>query len=155
MYFHRWWITVSQQFKKKNDFNETDLSENEPVTQIISKFKQQQQKLKDNGLTSQLFLQYIDGVILIMNFYYAERSGKFKLYLECIKHMLDGTGHHNYAKFALFYYQDMVCLQFLVRLTTFGQFANQGFSPYVALKHFGVGAVWYDNWTRPHACDEI
>lgn len=109
-----------ENLKEKIEFDETELYNNPVFEGILIKFKEQRIKLQENGPTAQLFLQYFDSIVLVMNFYHAERSGNFKLHLECIKQMIPifcTTGHNNYAKSALLYYQDMVGLQSLIGFT--------------------------------------
>lgn len=66
--------------------------------------------LKDRNGTSQLWVQYMEMVLLVLQFIRAERSGDWNLHLISVARMLpffNASGHNLYAKCAHLYYQEM------------------------------------------------
>lgn len=139
-------LSFLNNLQKEKFFKEFDFCENEVFIQIMTKFKAHIKKIQLNGPTAQLFLQYFHCLIIVMNFYHAERSGDFKLHLECIKYMLpyfNATGHHNYSKSAHIYYQYMTELNKKIDLLTYEVFSNQGNFTIRCWDKFWCG-IWTD-----------
>lgn len=63
--------------------------------------------------TAQLWLQYMDMIDILKNFIRAERTGNWRLHLQCVHDMLPysaASGHRLYAKSAYVYLQMMTAL---------------------------------------------
>ena len=63
--------------------------------------------------TAQLWLQYMDMIDILRNFIKAERTGNWRLHLQCVQDMLPyfaTSGHRLYAKSAYVYLQMMTAL---------------------------------------------
>lgn len=78
------------------------------LTAINSKFMDQLNKIRNNGPTSQLWVQYFELICLTQRFIDAERSCDFKKHLDTVQLMIPilyASVHHNYAKCAQLYLQ--------------------------------------------------
>ena len=67
-------------------------------------------KLKDNGPTAKLWVQYFNMTTLVKRFIEAERIDNWELHLNTLQQMLPyfhASGHSLYAKSAHLYLQDM------------------------------------------------
>lgn len=90
-------------------------AENIEAYQVLRvKFKGALEKMRANGPTSQLWVQYFCMTTLIKLFIQAERTGDWNLHLYTVHKMLPffhSAGHFQYAKSAHLYLQDMMALQ--------------------------------------------
>lgn len=128
------------------NFTENDFIENPTFLAIVLKFKNQFTKLKANGPTAKLFTLYLEIIIVIFNFYNAERSGNFELHLDSVKKMIPifyATGHNNYAKSTTIYYQDMTKLKEVLTPEEYQMFVIKGFFTIRRTNKFWSG-VWTD-----------
>lgn len=82
----------------------------EEFQKIYNKFLSHVEKMKENGPTAKLWMQYFDMITIAKQFIVAERSGNWKLHLESIRRMIPffhSSGHFLYAKSSQIYLQDM------------------------------------------------
>lgn len=94
--------------------NKSLLSDDSDLSEIMKKCISQLKLLRSNCPTVQLWIQYFNCIIIILNFYHAEQSGDFELHLKCIKEMIpyfQASGHLNYSKSANLYHHDMMELK--------------------------------------------
>ena len=80
--------------------------------------------------TAKLWIQYMNMVILVMEFIKAERTGDFNLHLNTVISMLPffhAAGHHLYAKSAHLYVQKMLELPLKMKKEDFERFSQNGF----------------------------
>lgn len=106
------------------------LVNNETLTKIRIKFSEAINRLRENGKTAKLWLQYLELVTIVIHFIQAERTGNWELHLRCIRAMLPvfhATGHFPYAKACQIYLQDMDCLNQKMSEKEYEQFTQQGF----------------------------
>jgi len=80
--------------------------------------------------TSNLWLQYIEQVNLVLLYMQVDRTGDWKLHLHAIKSMLPffhAAGHHFYAKCAHLYVQQMEDLKKKMNPEEYKKFTEQGY----------------------------
>lgn len=95
-----------------NDFHEVMKSQG--IYEIKNKFLFHLRSLKNNGPTSELWVQYFHMVTILKKIIEAEKSGDFELHLKCVEQMIPyfhASGHFLYAKSAHLYLQDMTKLE--------------------------------------------
>lgn len=110
---------VLSKINEENFLNEV---EKDSIKNIKDKFLVHFEKLKENGLTTQLWLQYFEMVAIVKKFIEAERTGNWKLHLICVQKMIPyfyASGHHLYAKSSQLYLQDMLELNETDRMDLF------------------------------------
>jgi hypothetical protein len=72
-----------------------------------------EKKISMNMRTAQLWVQYMNMIDILQKFLKAERTGNWRLHLQCVYDMLPyfaASGHRQYAKSAYVYYQMMMAL---------------------------------------------
>lgn len=80
---------------------------------LLHKFNEKLHEYEDRGPTARLWVQYFQMISIAKEFIRAERIGDWDSHLNSIKQMLPyfhASGHHNYAKSAHLYVQDMIQL---------------------------------------------
>lgn len=108
---------------------------------FINKFE----KMKENGPTAQLWLQYIYMIDIAKQFYHAERSGNWKNVVKCTELMLPffhSSGHYLYAKSCTLHLQDMKELPLKLDPFIYDKFVNQSMFTVRRSRKFYCG-----NWT--------
>lgn len=100
------------------------------VAEMTGDFIAEVNRLKNNGPTAQLWLQYFELVTIALQFVEAERLGDWKLHLQCVNQMLPifhAAGHLPYAKSAQIYLQDMAALEYSMDHAEYDKFTKEGF----------------------------
>lgn len=94
------------------------------------KYLEQLEKLKSNGPTAKLMIQYMEMVQIVKDFIGAERTGNFDLHFDTYELMIPyfhATGHNNYAKSGHLYLQDLKTLKEEMSSVEYELFADKGF----------------------------
>ncbi|KAL7304817.1 hypothetical protein TKK_0003040 [Trichogramma kaykai] len=102
-------IAHNEGFEELHDFCEID-----ELHEVKYLFCKELKRLKGNGPTAQLWVQYFEMVQLAKNFIEAERTGDFHQHLKYVRDMLPyfhASGHNLYAKSAHLYWQDMLSIK--------------------------------------------
>lgn len=87
-------------------------------------------KLKDNGPTAQLWVQYFQCISISLQFLEAERLGNFNLHLQTVREMLPifhASGHFAYAKFGQMYLQDAEALPEIMPVEEYRLYSEHGY----------------------------
>jgi len=85
---------------------------------------------KQQSRTGKLWINYLEQVSILKMFLYAERTGDWKLHLQCIRRMIPyfhAAGHLAYAKSARLYLQQMETLESKMSDTEFLHFSKGGY----------------------------
>lgn len=85
---------------------------------------------KQKSPTGKLWISYLKQVSILKMFLYAERTGDWKLHLQCIRRMIPyfhSAGHLAYAKSARLYLQQMESLESKMSETEYKQFTEGGY----------------------------
>ncbi|KAJ8678150.1 hypothetical protein QAD02_013937 [Eretmocerus hayati] len=85
--------------------------------------------IQHNNPTAKLWIDYSDNVAVALQFVGAERTGNWRLSLQCMKRMLPilhAAGHFAYAKSLQIYLQDLVDLEVNMDATEFIKFTDEG-----------------------------
>lgn len=80
--------------------------------------------------TGKLWVQYINQVLLMLNFIKAERTGNWKLHLHCVQEMIPhfhAAGHLPYAKSARLYVQQMNSIEEVMPPEEYTLFSDKGY----------------------------
>lgn len=80
------------------------------LSKFQEKFCEKIKEIEDRGKTAKLWIAYMKMVILAKSFMKSEKMGDLRIQLRIISQMLPyfhATGHHNYAKSAHLYIQEM------------------------------------------------
>ena len=92
-----------------------DISAEEAVNHdVVSKINKRLEEHKESvsrSRTSSLCFQYLDMVGILKKSIKAERTGRFDLHLQSVAFFFAAAGHHNYAKSARLYLQQMMALK--------------------------------------------
>ena len=95
------------------DLTEQKLGEVVYLTSLQNKLFTELDRVKENGPTAALWVQYVNMVSLMKKFIVAERCGDWNGHLLCAQQMIPffhASGHFQYAKCAHLYVQDMLDL---------------------------------------------
>ena len=99
------------------------------LASILNKFKNELDRVKENGPTAALWVQYFNMVSLMKKFIDSERRGDWNGHLACVQNMIPffhASGHFQYAKCAHVYVQDMLALK-TSHPHVFKDFADKGY----------------------------
>lgn len=113
---------------------------------LHQKFLDHVEKLRENGPTAKLWLQYFDAVTIMKQFIESERSGKWDLHLQSVRRMLPyfhASGHFLYAKSCHLYLQDMYNLETEMDVIEYDKFTNESYFTVRRSEKFW-GGVWTD-----------
>ena len=103
----------------------------EPIIRIISeKLDNVLEKLNNRGPTAKLWVQYFRMVTLMKNSLRAERSGNWRLHLQCLCNIIPyfhAAGNFPYAKSAHLYLQSMLKLSTIMPDNEYRQFIEAGY----------------------------
>lgn len=114
----------------KNKKSLEDISVMTECNQVIKDLDKVFKKARENSRTAKLWLQYIDLIILVMEFIKAERTGNWKKHIETIKLMIPifhSAGHSLYAKCAHLYLQLAAKYEKNMSWEDFEKFTADGF----------------------------
>ena len=81
---------------------------------MVSKINKRLEEHKESvsrSRTSSLWFQYLDMVAILKKSIKAKRTGRFDLHLQSVAFFFAAAGHHNYAKSARLYLQQMMALK--------------------------------------------
>lgn len=98
--------TLNEVLSKSNEDNFKTEVENDTIKKIKNSFALHLEKLKENGSTTQLWLQYFEMVTIVKKFIEAERTGNWKFHLISLQKMIPyfyASGHNLYAKSSQLY----------------------------------------------------
>ena len=84
---------------------------NHDVVSKINKRLEEHKESVSRSRTSSLWFQYLDMVGILKKSIKAERTGRFDLHLQSVAFFFAAAGHHNYAKSARLYLQQMMALK--------------------------------------------
>ena len=85
---------------------------------------------KQKSPTGKLWINYLEQVSILKMFLYAERTGDWKLHLQCIRRMIPyfhSAGHLAFAKSARLYLQQMESLESKMSESEYKQFTEGGY----------------------------
>lgn len=97
---------------------------------LQKKYIDQLDKLKTNGPTAKLMIQYMEMVQIVKDFIRAERTGNFDLHADTYELMIPffhASGHKNYVKSGHLYLQDLKKLKLEMSSVEYALFADQGY----------------------------
>ncbi|KAJ8684487.1 hypothetical protein QAD02_020279 [Eretmocerus hayati] len=124
-----------------------NLRDDEFCKNLSDKFSLQLNKLRENGPTAGLWVQYIEMVTLFKTAIAAIRTGNWPLHLRTVKDMLPyfhAAGHNNYAKYAHLYLQDMLELKDKMSPSEYDKLVNQSYYVIRRTNYF-FGAIASDH----------
>lgn len=99
------------------------------LSSVSNKLKDVIERVKENGPTAALWVQYFNMLTLMKKFIDSERCGVWNGHLNCAHQMIPffhASGHFQYAKCAHIYVQDMVELKAREPLL-FKEFEDKGY----------------------------
>jgi len=119
---------LQQVEEEKISADECSILCNSALIAVESLMRQQQSRLKSESQTARLWIEYLHWIDLLKHFIMAERTGNWHWHLEVTANMLPlfaAAGHHNYARSARLYVQQMNDLS-ISHPRLYEQFANNG-----------------------------
>ena len=108
----------------------TGTQEDETVGQFYQVVSHHLEQAASQSRTGKLWVQYIQQVILMLNFFKAERTGDWKLHLHCIREMIPyfhAAGHFPYAKSARLYLHKMETISEVMSPDDHRLFSDKGY----------------------------
>lgn len=113
---------------------------------IVNKSRDALDKIKTNGPTAELWVQYIHMVEILKQFVEAERSGNWTLHLQSAQQMLPylhAAGYTSYAKYLHLYLQQMFELEKIMDPSELQQFTKEAYFTIRKTDKFRSG-IWSD-----------
>lgn len=113
-----------------NEMSPNEIYTSESVSYLLEQFLVNCRNKSEGSRTAKLWIQYLNMVILVMQFIKAERTGDFDLHLNTVISMLPffhAAGHHLYAKSAHLYVQKMMDLPQKMKKEEFERFSRDGY----------------------------
>ena len=115
-------------------FDETqsphDVIEDDEVTHLHQIMSEVLEEAANKSRTGKLWVQYVHQVFLVLNFIRAERTGNWKLHINCVREIIPhfhAAGHLPYAKSARLYLQLMESLQHVMSTDEYELFTEKGY----------------------------
>ena len=99
--------------RQVEELTQQKVRENALLTSLQNKLRNELNRVKENGPTAALWVQYVNMISLMKKFIVAERCGDWNGHLLCTQQMIPlfhANGHFQYAKCAHLYVQDMLAL---------------------------------------------
>ena len=106
------------------------VSEEECIQHLHKIISQLLDQAASQSRTGKLWVQYIRQVALLQHFIRAERTGNWKMHLDCVREMIPhfhAAGHLNYAKSARLYLQQMERLDETIPDEEYRLFTEKGY----------------------------
>ena len=108
----------------------TGTQEDETVGQFYQIVSHHLEQAASQSRTGKLWVQYIHQVILMLNFFKAERIGDWKLHLHCIREIIPyfhAAGHFPYDKSARLYFHKMETISEFMSPDDYRLFSDKGY----------------------------
>ena len=125
-----------------NHEDASQVSEDKTVDEFQQVLAQHLKEAAAQSRTGKLWVQYINQVLLMLNFIRAERTGNWQLHLHCVQEIIPhfhAAGHLAYAKSARLYLQQMNSIQKIMSPEEYTLFSSKGYFTIRRAKEFWSG----------------